>query len=183
MPNDSVTLSHGGYRELKSFQATTIIYDLTNQFCKKYVDSYSRTTDQMIQAARSGRQNIAEGSQAAATSKKSELKLVNVARASLEELLLDYEDFLRQNNLSLWAKDDSRAIKIRSLAYQKNRSHKTYLSYLEKPESAANCLVCLIHQANYLLDQQIKSIEKEFLDKGGFSENLYRKRVNARKKR
>src|SRR5512145_2975284 len=93
---------HGGYRKLKSFQVAQLVYDVTVRFCDKYVDVRSRTHDQMVQAARSGVQNIAEGSQASGTSKKTELKLTNVARASLEELRLDYEDFLRQRGLELW---------------------------------------------------------------------------------
>src|SRR5216684_1484338 len=111
--------AHGGYRELKSFQQAELVYDLTVKFCDRFVDKRSRTHDQMVQAARSGRQNIAEGSQASGTSKKFELKLVGVARASLEELLLDYEDFLRQRGLALWGKDHPTARVVRRLAYEK----------------------------------------------------------------
>ena len=143
----------------------------------------TRTYDQMVQAARSGRQNIAEGSQTSGTSKKTELKLVNVARASLEELLLDYEDFLRQRKLPLWNKDDARAREVRALAYKSDKSYTTYKTYMTEPEEAANMLICLIHQACYLLDRQITALEKEFLENGGFSENLYRKRTEARKKK
>src|SRR6201989_84529 len=100
--------AHGGYRHLKSFQHAELVYDATVRFCDRFIDRRSRTHDQMVQAARSGRQNIAEGSQASGTSKKTELKLVGVARASLEELLLDYEDFIRQRGLLLWDKDDPR---------------------------------------------------------------------------
>ncbi|HEU5233177.1 MAG TPA: four helix bundle suffix domain-containing protein [Terriglobales bacterium] len=99
---------HGGYRKLKSFQVAQLVYDVTVRFCARYVEKRSRTHDQMVQAARSGVQNIAEGSQAAGTSKKTELKLTNVARASLEELRLDYEDFLRQRGLPVWERDDPR---------------------------------------------------------------------------
>ncbi|KKR57587.1 MAG: hypothetical protein UU05_C0026G0010 [Candidatus Curtissbacteria bacterium GW2011_GWA1_40_47] len=169
--------AHGGYRNLKSYQMATIIYDLTVEFCRRYVERYSRTRDQMVQAARSGRQNIAEGSQASGTSKKTEIKLVGVARASLEELLVDYEDFLRQNRLKLWEKDDPEARKVRALAYTTDRSHKTYKSYLEDPESAANCLICLIHQANFLLDRQLEALEKDFVEKGGYTENLFKRRL------
>src|SRR3989339_1687416 len=122
--------AHGGFRNLKSYQMATIIYDLTVEFCKRYIDKYSRTRDQMVQAARSGRQNIAEGSQASGTSEKTEIKLIGVARASLEELLADYEDFLRQNRLKLWEKDDPEARKVRALAYTTNRSYETYKTYL-----------------------------------------------------
>ena len=172
--------SHGGYRNLISYQTTTLIYDLTVEFCRLYVSKFSRTVDQMVQAARSGRQNIAEGSQASATSKKTELKLVSVARASLEELLLDYEDFLRQNGYKLWEKDDPQAQKIRALAYVSNRSYETYESYMTAPETAANCLLCLIHQANYLLDRQLQALEKDFITNGGYTENLFKKRLQNR---
>jgi len=136
--------------------------------------------DQMVQAARSGRQNIAEGSKASATSKKTEIKLLNVARASLEELLLDYEDFLRQKGLKLWEKDSPKANAVRALAYKSDRSCETYKSYLESPETAANCLICLINQANYLLDRQLASVEKEFLTKGGYTEKLFKARRENR---
>lgn len=173
---------HGGYRELKSFQMAEIVYDATVKFCDRYIDRRSRTHDQMVQAARSGRQNIAEGSMASGTSKKTELKLVGVARASLEELLLDYEDFLRQRNLPLWGKDHAKARKIRALAGKENRSYLTYKSYFEaEPETAANAVICVIHQANYLLDQQLRALEKEFLENGGFTERLYRVRSQVRR--
>jgi len=166
---------HGGYRQLKSFQHSELVYDATVKFCDRFIDPRSRTHDQMVQAARSGRQNIAEGSQASGTSKKFELKLLGVARASLEELLLDYEDFLRHRDLTLWQKDHSLARLIRSLAYEKNRSYETYRSYIEScsPEIAANTIICLIHQTNYLLDKQLKQLETAFLTDGGFTERLY----------
>jgi four helix bundle suffix protein len=172
--------AHGGYRDLKSFQATTIVYDLTVDFCDRFVKDY-RMKDQMVQAARSGRQNIAEGSQASGTSKKTELKLVGVARASQEELLLDYEDFLRQRQFEQWGKNHPEARKIREFAYVKNRSYATYKSYCEKPESAANVALCLIHQANYLLDLQLAALEEAFVKEGGFTERLYKIRTAARK--
>src|SRR5947209_15283426 len=106
--DESLLPKHGGYRKLKSFQVAQLVYDVTVRFCERFVDRQSRTRDQMVQAARSGVQNIAEGSQASGTSKKTELKLTNVARASLEELRLDYEDFLRQRRLPLWDRKDSR---------------------------------------------------------------------------
>ena len=136
--------------------------------------------DQMVQAARSGRQNIAEGCQASGTSKKTEIKLVNVARASLEELLLDYEDYLRQHGLKMWSKEDPNARNIRALAYRSDKSYTTYRSYLESPETAANTIICLIHQANYLLDRQLKALEQDFLKNGGFTERLYGLRRNNR---
>lgn len=176
---------HGGYRNLRSYKMTTVIFDLTVEFCKVYMTYKSnpsyRTVDQMIQAARSGRQNIAEGSQVSATSKKSEIKLVGVARASLEELLIDYEDFLRQRGLKIWDKDDPRAKEIRSLVYKPDTNFETYRTYLLKDaETAANLLICLIHQANYLLDRQLQSLEKAFLEEGGYTENLYKRRVERR---
>jgi len=173
---------HGGYRELKSFQMAEIVYDATVAFCNRFIDRRSRTHDQMVQAARSGRQNIAEGSMASGTSKKTELKLVGVARASLEELLLDFEDFLRQKNLQLWGKNHAEARKIRALAGRENRSYSTYRTYFEaEPETAANALICVIHQANYLLDQQLRALEAAFLEEGGFTERLYRVRSQARR--
>jgi len=176
---------HGGYRELKSFQQAELVYDCTVKFCDRFIDRRSRTHDQMVQAARSGRQNIAEGSQASGTSKKFELKLVGVARASLEELLLDYEDFLRQRGLMLWDKNHPTAVLVRKLAYEKNRSYSTYSPYIENapPEVAANTIVSLIHQTNYLLDQQLRQLERAFVEEGGFTERLYRTRSAARGKR
>ena len=176
---------HGGYRELKSYQNAEIVYDATVKFCDRFVDRRSRTHDQMVQAARSGKQNIAEGSMASGTSKKTELKLVNVARASLEELLLDYEDFLRQRSLAVWGKDHATAQVVRKLAYASNRSYTTYRAYIEDapPEVSANALICLINQTNYLLDQQLRQLEQQFLEEGGFTERLYRTRVQARKNR
>lgn len=172
--------SHGGYRNLKSYQTTTIIYDLTVEFVQLYIDRFSRTKDQMVQAARSGRQNIAEGSQASATSKKTEIKLVGVARASLEELLIDYEDYLRQHNLKLWGKDSLEAKEIRALSYKTDKTYTTYRTYLKSAEVGANTLICLIHQANYLLDRQLQVLEKAFVEQGGYSENLFKKRLQNR---
>jgi four helix bundle suffix protein len=182
--NNTLIPAHGGYRGLKSFQQAELVYDATVKFCDRFIDKRSRTHDQMVQAARSGRQNIAEGSQASGTSKKFELKLVGVARASLEELLLDYEDFLRQRGLTLWGKDHPTAQVVRRLAYEKNRSYVTYKAYIESapPETAANTVICLIHQTNYLLDQQLRQLERAFLQEGGFTERLYKARTAARKK-
>jgi four helix bundle suffix protein len=174
---------HGGFRNLKSYQMSEIVYDATVAFCDRWISIRSRTHDQMVQAARSGKQNIAEGSMASGTSKKFELKLVGVARASLEELLLDYQDFLRQHNLPLWGKDHPEAQMIRKLAYASDRSYKTYRTYIENApaEVAANTLICLIHQTNFLLDQQLRQLEKQFLEQGGFTEKLYHARQMARK--
>lgn len=182
---------HGGYRNLKSYQNAEIIYDAPPPPSPPYqggeqgevIGKRSRTHDQMVQAARSGKQNIAEGSMASGTSKKSELKLIGVARASLEELLLDYNDFLRQKNLPLWGKTHPQAQTVRKLAYASNRSYTTYKTYVEEKnsETAANTLICLIHQANYLLDQQMRQLEKEFLEEGGFTEKLYQARQQVKR--
>ena len=170
------------YRDLKSYQQASIIYDFTAEFCNFYIDKKSRTTDQMVQAARSGKQNIVEGS-SNRTSEKSELKLLGVARASFQELLEDYEDFLRQRGLPLWAKDSKEAREVRDLAYMSNKSYSTYRSYLENPETAANAAICMINQVNFLLDRQISACEKEFVSKGGYAENLSKKRKEEIKKK
>jgi four helix bundle suffix protein len=175
------------------------VYDATVIFCDRFVEKRSRTHDQMIQAARSGVQNIAEGSVASATSKKTELKLTGVARASLEELLLDYEDFLRQRGLRIWAKDSPEALAVRR-KYQSDRSDASDLSdpsdtsdssdfsnrsdpyciRTASPEVAANTLICLINQASYLLRRQLQGLERQFLAEGGFTERLYRERQAKR---
>ena len=175
MRTNELIPAHGGYRQLKSFQQAELVYDATVKFCDRFIDKRSRTYDQMVQAARSGRQNIAEGSQASGTSKKTELKLVGVARASLEELLLDFEDFLRQRGLKLWDKNHPTAQLVRRLAYEKDKTYLTYKPYIEEsaPEVAANTLVCLIHQTNYLLHQQLSKLEQQFVKEGGFTERLY----------
>src|SRR3989344_5487362 len=129
--------AHGGYRNLKSYQTTTMVYDFTVDFCNRYVPEH-RMKDQMVQAARSGRQNIAEGCQASGTSKKTEIKLVNVARASLEELLIDYEDFLRQRGLPLWEKESANARAVRALSYGSDKTNETYRTYLGDAVNAAN---------------------------------------------
>jgi len=173
---------HGGYRKLRSFQCARLVYDATAVFCDRFVDKRSRTHDQMIQAARSGVQNIAEGSMASATSKKTELKLTGVARASLEELLLDYEDFLRQRGLRIWAKDSSEALAVRK-KYQSDKSDKSdiYGIPTATPEVAANTLICLINQAGFLLGRQLQGLEQQFLERGGFTERLYQARSKSRK--
>lgn len=169
---------HGGYRKLRSFQCAQVVYDATVVFCDRFVEKRSRTRDQMIQAARSGVQNIAEGSMASATSKKTELKLTGVARASLEELLLDYQDFLRQRGLRLWAKDSPEALTVRR-KYQSDPSDP-YGIATAAPEVAANTLICLINKASYLLGRQLQKLEQAFLAEGGFTERLYRERQRHR---
>ncbi|MFV0337416.1 MAG: four helix bundle suffix domain-containing protein, partial [Chthoniobacterales bacterium] len=158
--------------------------DLTFHFCERFLRRSDRTIDQMIQAARSGKQNIAEGSKAAKTSSEMELKLTNVARASLEELLLDFQDYLRTRNHPIWNKNSREALFIRNLSRKDGESYETYREFIETREDAvvANIALCLIHQANYLLDRQIDRLEKDFLKKGGLKELMYKARVEYRKK-
>ena len=130
----------GGYRELRSFQVATVIYDATVSFCDRFVDKRSRTHDQMVQAARSGRQNIAEGSRAAATSSQTELRLVNVARASLDELLLDYEDFLRHRKKRQWKKDDPEAREVRAVGSRRDLTDRTDRPIIAKDTPAGSML-------------------------------------------
>lgn len=173
---------HGGYRKLMSYQMTEIVYDATVKFCERFIDKRSRTFDQMVQAARSGKQNIVEGSMASGTSKKIELKLIGIARASLEELLQDYEDFLRQRNLKLWDKNDPKVLEIRKIGKEENKSYMSYETYIENSpeEVAANTIICIIHQTNYLLDQQKRKLEEIFLKEGGFTERMYKLRKDNR---
>jgi len=190
----------GGYRDTASFQTATLTYDATVWFCEKFVDSRSRLVDQMVQAARSGRQNIAEGSRASATSSQTELRLLNVARSSLEELLLDYEDYLRQRRLPAWSPDSPEALAVRRVPQefrkdQPDQSDLTDLSDQERyalyspwldhatPAIRANALICLIHQANFLLDRQIAALEKQFVEGGGYSEQLATARLAHRRKK
>jgi four helix bundle suffix protein len=184
MPDNSSLLPpHGNYRELLSYQKAEVVYDLTFDFCQRFLKRGDRTIDQMVQAARSGKQNIAEASKASGTSKETELKLTNVARASLEELLLDYEDFLRARDLPLWPKDSKEALYTRRLG---NKPHTTYAAYREfcqtRPaEVVANIALCLIHQSNYLLNQQIRRLEDDFLNQGGLRERMFQARLSHRR--
>jgi len=184
----------GGYRELRSFQTATIIYDATYWFCERFMDSRSRMRDQMVQAARSGRQNIAEGSRAAATSSQTELRLVNVARSSLEELLLDYEDFLRHRHLRRWEPNDPEALAVRRIGQEHPTDasdlsdewrYALYAEWLdnENPAIRANALLCLINQTNYLLDRQIEALEAQFIEEGGYSEKLATARLAERNRK
>jgi four helix bundle suffix protein len=176
--------AHGGYEDLLSFQKSRIIHDATVKFCARFVDPRSRTTDQMIQAARSGKQNILEASQASGTSKETELKLTNVARASLEELLEDYRDYLRQNGHTQWDKNSKESLYVRKLGSASPASYESYREFIDtRPaHTVANILICLIHQANYLLDQQLRRLEQDFLKEGGLRERMTRARLNARSK-
>ena len=187
---------HGGYRRLKSFHVAQLVYDVTVRFCVRYIDRRSRTHDQMVQAARSGVQNIAEGSQAAGTSKKTELKLTNVARASLEELRLDYEDFLRHRKLQLWNRNDSRRAQLVERRCRTADEVAAWVHVMHQsgpggpstgstpstyPEIAANAALVLINVACALLDRQISSLANAFEAQGGFTERLYRIRTKKRR--
>lgn len=195
---------YGGYRKLKSFQIAQLCYDVTVRFCERYIEKRSRTHDQMVQAARSGVQNIAEGSKASGTSKKMELKLTNVARASLEELKLDYEDFLRHRALSLWAENDPRR---KALIAQRCTTADAVAEWIREvhgqdglhgrdghrnaasiesikstyPEIAANAALVLIGVASALLDRQVAAQAAAFTEEGGFTERLHRIRSDQRK--
>jgi four helix bundle suffix protein len=207
--NEQLITKHGGYRKLKSFQVAQLIYDLTVRFCDRYIEKRSRTHDQMVQAARSGVQNIAEGSQASGTSKKTELKLTNVARASLEELRLDFVDFLRQRGLPIWNRDDPRRQELidrrcttadevaqwvkehneRGLSGQsgprgqKLSTPSTKSTPSNYPELAANAALVLLAVACSLLDRQLAAQAKAFETEGGFTERLYRVRSENRSSR
>ena len=206
MDSEALIPKHGGYRKLKSFQIAQLCYDVTVRFCDRYIERRSRTHDQMVQAARSGVQNIAEGSEASGTSKKMELKLTNVARASLEELRLDYEDFFRHRGLAQWASEDPRraalvarrCTKAEEVAEWVREIHgrdrlngprkvndpsiksisSTQSTY---PEIAANATLVLIGVACALLDRQIAAQAAAFTTEGGFTERLYRIRSERRK--
>ena len=197
---------HGGYRHLKSFQVAQLVYDITVRFVERYIDRFSRTRDQMVQAARSGVQNIAEGSQASATSKKTELKLTQVARASLEELKLDYEDFLRHRKLKMWDRNnplrqqlidircqtaDEVALWIKKVSYHNRQqqhttshtmSNKSTSSTKTYSEYSANAALVLINVACVLLDRQVERLALDFENEGGFTERLYNVRSSKKLK-
>ncbi len=185
-------MSFPKYKYLLTYRYSEIIVDLNVQFCEKFLAGfdYRRTREQMIQAGRSGKQNIIEGVSDARTSTHVELKLLGVANGSLEELLADYEDFLRQRKLEIWAKDDQRILVFRRKAFDLSnlRNLSTLGELIEKPilpenpEQATNFLLTLLHQATYLLSRQIKAAEEKFIKNGGYTENLLKKRLNARKK-
>jgi restriction system protein len=173
----------GNYRKLKSFQNSEIVFDLTAEFINKYVSYKSRTRDQMEQAARSGKQNIIEGSMASRVSRRTEMKLTNVARASLDELLADYEDYVRVNGGEVWGLNHSKAKEVRNLAYKTDRTSKTYEGYMTSGVVAANALICLIHQTNYLLDKQLRAQEKDYSKNGGFQDRVDKDRRKNLQKR
>jgi four helix bundle suffix protein len=175
---------HGNYAELLSYRKAEVIYDITFRFCQRFLAKGDRTRDQMVQAARSGKQNIVEGSKASGTSKESEIKLTNVARASLEELLADYGDYLRVRDLVRWEKGSKEALFVRKLGNRAEESFETYREFCatRTAEIVANIAICLIHQANYLLDQQIRRMEREFIKEGGLRERMASARLKARRK-
>ena len=173
---------HGGYKKLLSYQKAEIVYDATVYFCDRFVDKRSRTHDQMVQAARSGKQNIIEGSMASATSKEMEIKLTNVARASLEELLADYRDFLRVRGLEEWSKDHAYARRLRELNKTPDATYATFQKGIENPDPTicANVVIGLIRVSSYLLDRQIRHLEEAFINEGGLRERMTRARLKER---
>ena len=200
-PHTDLIPPHGGYRKLLTYRLGVLIYDATVAFCDRYINRRERTYDQMVQAARSGVANIVEGSEASATSKKTELKLTNVAKASQEELLFDYQTFLRQNALPEWAADSPQALLVRQSRPQNleelrqlmavlvsDKSDPSALRYAVasksdiKAEVAGNVMICLINQETFLLNRQITRLAAEFEQEGGFTERLYRVRSATRQK-
>lgn len=206
-PREGLIPKHGGYRNLKSFQVAQLVYDVTVRFCDRYINKRSRTHDQMVQAARSGVQNIAEGSKASGTSRKTELKLTNVARASLEELRLDYEDYLRQRGMVRWEKNDPRRVELidrrcatvdevaawvrgvhdrigqRGQDRHPGESMKSIESTRSRySEIAANGALTLIAVACSLLDRQLVAQAESFEQEGGFTERMYQRRIQSRRK-
>ena len=174
--------AHGHYKELLSYKKAVIIYDLTFRFCERFLKKGDRTVDQMIQAARSGKQNIVEGCKASGTSKETEIKLMNVARSSFEELLEDYCDYLRARDLPTWDKDSKEAMYVRKLGSNPDATYEAYREFTQTraADVVANIAICLIHQANFLLDQQIRRLERDFLKEGGLRERMTRARLKVR---
>jgi four helix bundle suffix protein len=175
---------HGGYEKLISYQKSEIIYDGTIYFIDRFISTRDRTYDQMKQAARSGKQNIIEGSAASATSKETEIKLTNVALASLIELKGDYKDFIRNNGLTIWTKDHPYMKRFREINRTPNATYETYRKGIENknPEICANIMLCLIHIVTYLLDRQIKRLEIDFLKEGGLRERMTKARIEQKNK-
>jgi four helix bundle suffix protein len=174
----------GDYQTLLSYQKAEVVYDITFRFAHKFLAKGDRTIDQMIQAARSGKQNILEGSKAGTTSKEIEIKLTNVARASLEESLADYRDFLRVRDFPIWGKQSKEALYVRRLGHKSPASYDSYREFVEtRPANVvANIAICLIHQTNYLLDQQLTRLEKDFVEHGGLRERMTRARIERKRR-
>ena len=182
MPNSENFLpQRGNYRNLIAFQKSECIYDVTVLFTRKYLSKGDRTVDQMVQAARSGKQNIAEGCAASTTSRETEIKLLNVAKASLQELLLDYEDYLRINNLAQWNVDNPRLSKLRTICTNNNDS-AYYRGMFDKcdGEMVCNLAITLIHQTDVFLRKLIDRAKADFLQEGGVREQMTRGRLNYR---
>lgn len=182
-PNQEPLLPRSGnYRALYSYQKAEAIYDITYYFCKNYLQRGDRTMDQMVQAARSGKQNIVEGCAASSTSKETEIKLINVAKASLQELLIDYEDYLRTRDHRQWENESMELQKMRMLGRQHNES-AYYMPIIKTrpPETIANMAICLIKQTDYLLFKQLETLAEDFLKNGGFRERMTRMRIDKRK--
>ena len=179
--SDGFIPPHGGYEKLHGYQKSLIVFLATYYLAKRWVRMGSRTRDQMEQSARSGKQNIVEGSLASATSKQTEIHLTNVARASIGELLEDYKDFLRLRGLPIWSKDDPRMLAMRALGTNE-ATYETYRTHVESdvPEVVGNVMVCLCTQTAYLLDQQIRELEQAFLKEGGIRERMTCARLAAR---
>jgi len=173
---------HGGYRKLLSYQRSEVVYDATVRFCERCFDRYDRTVDQMVQAARSGKQNIIEASMASAASKKTEIKLTNVARASLEELAEDYRDFLRVRGIEEWSRDHPYARRLGELVRTPGASYETFRRAVEHPDVAiaANAILGLVKVTSALLDRQIRQLERAFLEEGGLRERMTRARLRRR---
>jgi len=180
--NERLLPPRGDYKTLLSFQKAEVVYDFTFRFAHKFLNRFDRTIDQMIQSARSGKKNILEGSKAGLTSKEMEIKLTNVARASLEECLDDYLDFLRARDLRIWEKDSREAQAARKLGRKTPLTYEVYREFMEtrSAEVLANLAICLIHQTNYLIDQQLKRLEQDFLQQGGLRERMTRTRIQYR---
>jgi len=181
-PPERLLPPRGDYQTLLSFQKAEVVYDITFRFAHKFLSKFDRTMDQMIQAARSGKKNILEGSKAALTSKETELKLTNVARGSMQELLDDYKDYLRARDLRIWDKDSKEAKYVRKLGRKTPQTFEDYREFVETrpPEVVANIALCLIYQTNYLIDQQIRRLEKGFLEQGCLREHMTRLRLQYR---
>jgi len=173
---------HGGYQKLLSYQKALVVYDATVRFCDRFFDKRDRTHGQMVQAARSGKQNILEGSLASGTSKETEIKLTNVARASQEELLEDYRDFMRNRGIEEWTADHPYARRLRQLNRTPGANYDTFKKGIEHPDPAicANVIAGLIKVTCYLLDQQLRRLEQDFLREGGLRERMTRARLAAR---
>jgi len=173
---------HGGYKKLLSYQKAQIVYDATVYYCDRFLNKRDRTHDQMVQAARSGKQNIIEGSMASGTSKETEIKLTNVARASLEELLEDYRDYLRTRGLAEWAKEHPYARRLRTLNRIPGATYETFRKGIENPDPAvcANVIIGLIRVTSYLLEKQLRSLEAAFVMEGGLRERMTRARLKER---